>query len=337
MVVSNIKSLVTRHPVIFISLSLFYIVTIMSFMFAYCNGREAKSYDAYYKQSASRFQVGFETPAPLGAGTFDELKAGGNIEKIQVYYDEERVLSAFPWGKSPVAYMGRKLTDGEEGRSVILPGFIWVRNDLKLGDQFNILGEDYEIVGLRDIAEYIEIPFNDYTQKTYDVYGVDVTLEYLPSESETNQFMGLLGKVFGSNSYVIPPDKRDYSTEHSISSKSIQLFLVLSLSVINIFFLYTYMLGKRKTDYAVARICGCSVGRGFLILLAEFIIYEVIYMLLSMVTFSFLGGMLFKNGYYSVQISDMLIACAIYFGITLLIFMPKFYKYSKTVIVQLRK
>lgn len=114
---------------------------------------------------------------------------------------------------------------------------------------------------------------------------MDIKFSGVPSYQALENITSELKTDFGDD--VSEPVYRDYGLEYIFTMGNVLIFLVIILSAVNFLYIYSYILEKRKRQYRVFMLCGCSANKTLLFAAAEILLCALVYSLLGIVIFHF--------------------------------------------------
>ncbi len=169
-----------------------------------------------------------------------------------------------------------------------------------LNDTFTSCGTEFNVVGLRTASPYNEISL-DAVSDSFEIESLSVVMSHLPNQHDKKALTLYLQNAFPFAS-IIEPINRSTATEQAFS---LQMLMTLSLSfltVINILFIFRYVIAKRKRTYIISRLCGATKTRIFLLTFSEYLIYNGFSACIATLISKFLiVPLFFGDGYYSAS------------------------------------
>ena len=258
-----------------------------------------------------------------------------NIKQIILYSDKDKIKSNFiyPDKQYQFTQIGNyfKEIDFQQGEHQIIINDTSNEISFKTGDTYNIRKTSYKIIGIALINEYNEIPYKalDFLNGINRIF---IKSEYIPSNNQANKMMEYLNSKI-TNANIEAPEKINYilSTKN-VLEYSISIIVIL-LAMINISYLYRYILQRCKKQFAVMRICGCSKIKATLIFLLEVLFLAGIqFILCCLIThFGISKIFMYLNGgiKYSMTIIDYAWLFVIYSSTVIIVFLSIISKYVK--------
>ncbi len=135
-----------------------------------------------------------------------------------------------------------------------------------------INGEKYKAVGAMDASfamNMVFLPYKAIPDET-DVYHISFICKLPLWEGEYNSIVGMIREVFG-DSFKIPEFEGVINESSNRVYRDIMVvtgFLIVVCTV-NYCIMYRYMLEKRRREFAITRICGCTKYKAGLVYMIE--------------------------------------------------------------------
>lgn len=138
--------------------------------------------------------------------------------------------------------------------------------DVKIGDTYKLFGEDYKIIGLTLESEFI-VPYSSLTD-IGNLSSICMVFNRDLSSVEVKILEDDIQNILGGGNITYPDQ---YSSNIYVSAIGyITMFsVVMFVAIMNIVYLYSYMMSRRRHEAAVLRICGCSVPKAAIVYLSE--------------------------------------------------------------------
>lgn len=344
MVFKNIASFLESHPLIFIFFSMLQITSMLTAVYLYSSMRVQRIDVEKYRGTTTAFEVeyadgtSFETVAQKIQDIAEQTEYP--VANLTVFMDrEDRLIAVYRYNADEVD-MGEPLQNPND---ILLDAAYAKAQGIAVGDTITVLNRSFTVSGLTLPDGSSKTAYQmayDELEKSDTVYKLQVQSAKLPTNYEAEAFAALLGETF-DNAAVIPPQPRNYTDEYGFDAQLSVSFSVLLLVILNISFLYQYILMKRKNKFAVFSICGCKTAQAFWILLAEVLIYFLCHLgVTAVIWFGFLKNLLIREdiavaGFTELGAAELLIPMAVYLAGILLIFVPKLIKYARQTTVRL--
>lgn len=344
MVFKNIASFLKSHPLIFIFFSLLQITSMLTAVYLYSSMRARRVDLEKYRGTTSVFEIEYAdgTPFETVAQKIQDIAVQTEypVANLKVFADkEERLIAVYRYNADEVD-MGRPLQNPND---ILLDASYAKAHNIAVGDTVTVLNRPFTVSGLTlsdGTSKIVYQPGYDALEQSDTIYKLQVQTAKLPTKYEAEAFAALLGETF-ENAAVFPPQPRNYTDEYGFDAQLSVLLFVLLLVILNISFLYQYILMKRKNKFAIFSICGCKTVRAFWILLAEVLIYFLFHSgIAAAIWFGFLKNLLIREetaaaGFTELGGVEWLLPMAVYLAGILLIFVPKLIKYTRQTTVRL--
>lgn len=294
----SIKASVKESPVVYAIFVLFYVFSVIGGI--YVLGKYSSNILAYdiYDKSLSTFfldfRLGSKTRLLDISDSLDKLSPDDNVAYIRLRFldsdfDDETVqfhyAICYPKNeKSMVTDYFKKYGI----RSVDADEFINSENSIIAiidstnephTDSLSIWGKDFKILqtvyrGKND-ALYHLISYKSALELNPVIRELEVNYKSISGYNQLNEINDSLMRYF-PNTEINAPVVRDYSVEGIFTAENILVCLVLALSVVNFIYIFQYIAEKRKKQYNVLYLCGCSHGKIIAFTAAEILIMSVI-------------------------------------------------------------
>ncbi len=331
MILTSIKSFFASQKLLFIIFILLQIFAVVSTQYAYIGIIEQENDRRIYVDDATLFIVEFSESTKI-----NDIKT--QIDEIVLSYDKKlasisidsvkNYLRAYFFGQNEVVNYGTLNSNIDD---IIISTNPDISGNVKLGETLNSYIGKFNVVGLRTDSTYNEIQLEAVTDDM-DIMSINILLSYLPSVTQKNEFCKYLNALFPQANIISPID-RDAHNEALFSSKlwlTISLFI---LAMINILYIFRYVIYKRKTVYTVSRLCGASKKYIFFSTLFEYMIYCVFSgCIASLITKFIIIPMFYKSLYISPLY--ILLPLLFFFTLCICITVPILIKNSNTSMVQ---
>ncbi len=182
---------------------------------------------------------------------------------------------------------GRKFTDEEmdSNEKIMLATRVAVDEE----DAIYIDGEKYKAIGLlsEDIyfINWIYVPYKSIPDNTR-VWYISLLFKEPLWESEYKEIASLMTETFG-DTFVIPEFDGIVNESSNRVYRDIMLitgFLIL-VCVVNYCIMYRYLLEKRRREFAITRICGCSRYKAGIVYMIELLGVSVITLVVGLLIY----------------------------------------------------
>lgn len=269
----------------------------------------------------------------LGNKTLDmlnKISVNSEIESarfIQINkHDENDLCGMYIIGK-PTLYRGRSFTEYEQTSSqnkIIISNL--QQSALWIGDSFELCGEKYDVIGLSFENVHI-IPYSCVKLSSYNFEELEVLLKKAPSEEARSNILSIITDYFPETT-VISPVSDDVDLDPLLVGLFLGLFFV---TVINILFIYDYIIEQRIKAIKIMRICGATNLYCVVLFLFEMLIFTITAYIPVVIIAEFLIPCLLEyitdgNLNYCLNFKDIIMIFVIYIFTVILIFLPKLKK-----------
>lgn len=273
MILTSIKSFIKTQKLLFTIFILLQILAVASAQYAYIGNTKIKNDWIIYVEEATCFTVEFEEPVRISqiSSAAEKIKGDYNKKLTAISIDiPDGNLRAYYFGQNKVVSYGASAVSVND---IIISTDQHISSGKQLGGIFETNAAVFDVVGLRTNVLYNEILIQA-VDNSFEIGSVNIMLSFLPTLSQKNEFCKYLQELF-PDTIIIAPEERSGYTESYSSSQMLVNAMLLSLSVINIIFIFRYVIGKRRKMYFVSRLCGASKRQIFMITFAEYMVYCV--------------------------------------------------------------
>lgn len=284
-ILNNLKKFIFENKVIFMIFIISQIVSSISIIYIYAVFDAKRNQDIVYDNSLKSYTIEFLSKAdesiPRVLDTIYEQHKK-DFKQAILYSDSSSIKLnyVYPPNEARFTQIGSYFSKEafESGKMQVIVNNLQDK-DYKIGDIFTINNAEYTIVGLASNNDYNEIPFKAFT--TYsEINRIVFVTDEIPNKTQSEAMTQYLYSEF-NNVQVKPPVEANYflSSENLVSYLvSILIFL---LAIVNISYIYKYILQSRKKYFVVIRICGCSERYAMILYLSEVIILSTAQFALS--------------------------------------------------------
>lgn len=196
---------------------------------------------------------------------------------------------------------------------------------------------EYLVVGKRNYEDFCEVNFSSLSNLK-NISEVTVILKHPPTTAKKNSLYTELSGLFPDAQITVPEGTDVFSDYASNSSIYITIALV-AMSLINISYLYSYLLRRRKNTYAIYQICGCTKLKGACIFLFELLILTIAPFIAALLIYRlFLEKYIINDYTYVYRLTNigMLAISLVFFLILLAAFIPTIISYCSQTPKQLQ-
>lgn len=221
-------------------------------------------------------------------------------------------------------------------------GFTETDNHYKVNDTITVFGKEFRVIGtILDASSdpYFEIPFNEIVEKT-EIKNIVFRLDHIPDRKDISRYTKMIENYYGKGN-VIEPNQLPEGRIFENFFRNISTLFISLLSILNFSFLYYYLLTKRKRQYSIYRLCGCSSVKGGSLLLLELIVLSfVLFLICSIIfhtCFAWIYPFMGNEITYSLTLIDYTETALIYLFNIMLVFVPIILRYSKKMPMEIYK
>ena len=311
----NLKDMWRNHKFVFILINLFMLSSFIFFMTSY----NSITYEQYNMENNSYIFMTYTFNFDDNINMEDKcnglnklIKEEKNLRAIFFYYDNapdkilrdehgipidyEEIIYPIYYGQlneKPVS-SGRWFTKEEfetGAKVVIVPNHEFAVKfqqgllgepvpHYEVGDKFIINGEEYTVIGETTSPEYVYlIPFNSFNEKNLLFDGVNISMKELFSEDENRSFINRVNKNL--NATV----KREADVRDALGERifRIIIYAILNITIINLAYIYAYLLRQRKEMIGLFKIYGMKKEKCALYLFFEYYIWIIANFILSII------------------------------------------------------
>ncbi|OQA47889.1 MAG: FtsX-like permease family protein [Firmicutes bacterium ADurb.Bin300] len=289
MLVKNMFIFIKNHTLFLSLFSIMQIFSILLIIISYCQYRESVlANKAYYKETAT-FSV------DCSGVTFTEIEAyiddicnekaiAAKTVRVFLDFDFNSDVLYLPLGMDYIIGNGEGFSS-DVTPQIIIPLVVLGEINSTVGEKIEINGQLFSVVGCYNVNEYSAV--NRAAIKAADkVLKIEVAANSLPTKKEIEKFNEHTYS-FLPFSTISNPRERNITSEFGFNSDYINSIILLLLAIINISYVYNYILRQRKYILTIYRSCGCSLKRMFVLCFSEFLMYFIITAVLAIFIFHF--------------------------------------------------
>ncbi len=273
MVFTSIKSFIRFQKPLFAVFIMLQVLALVFTQYAFLGNEKQQNDRLIYVENATLFTVEFENDTVISdISDAVESLAGYNPEDLAAVSVDifNGNLRAYYFGQNKVVNYGTEFSSVDE---VIASTDSEISSSAELNGISVFNGRTFKVVGMRTNVAYNEIPI-DAVDDTFYINRINVVFSHLPKQSEKVNFTKYLQTLFPSAS-IAEPAPRSAETEQRLSSQLLLTVALSFLTVVNILFIFRYVLTKRKKTYIIARLCGATKLKVFVLTLSEYLIYTL--------------------------------------------------------------
>lgn len=333
----NIKSFIHNAPVVFSLFTIGIFISVIALLFTSSVMVSIKEYNNRYSPMMRTVVINRELSVNDVDNLATDLDSNGYaIKNITVLIKGEPIkANVYPSDYSKLFveigsyFQGKDFSQGKK-QVVSMPNDFYV-----IGSTLKLFNQDYEIIGVFSVAEQHEVPYTSLPHDcTFDEIQIECTKSLTSKEGQNliNHLENIYDHIFVPEN---PAVNTQLLTEYGIS------VLIIIMALLNVLFLYLYILSIRRQEFIIFRISGCSIAKGIRIFIYEISLYAtVIYLICALVyhfALSSLIGNLGEGFTYSLDVSHYVILYVLFLLMVLIIFSPFIYRYCKSSIAALLK
>lgn len=271
MILTSIRNFIRNQKLLFAVFIILQILAVVSIQYAYLGNVQKENNWIIYIEEATLFRVGFSEEIKISQ--LNDIiykikdKYGEKLTAISIDIDDGN-LRAYYFGQNKVVNYGKTDISSDD---VIVSTIADVSNCKQLGDIFETTTKNFNVAALRTDVPYNEILLESVTDE-FNIKTINITLSFLPTVSQRMEFTEYLQGIFPSGN-IVEPKTRSLTNEAKFSSELISVVVLLILTIINIIFIFRYVITKRKKYYTISRLCGATKAQIFVATLSEYFVY----------------------------------------------------------------
>lgn len=273
----NLKALLKKFGMFFYLIAFVFILTAICTLYIFAYTKSSIEASNSYNESYRSYTI-----AQSGKDIEERIESfiSANKKDIRRVY----AVIANKDGRTIADYYGESAArfKVEYGNPAAAKNEITVPDPQKynIGDSYKLRDREYKITG---------ISFNDY-QIVYDsslneenlVQGWVIVTDKILTGTEQNDFAAQIKEAFQTDNIELPKTER---AEDDMNIVYIIITLLALLSIINLTFIYSCLLKRRKQQQAVFHILGCKKSRLFGIYIGEMLfITSILYIVCCVLT-----------------------------------------------------
>ena len=268
MLLKNFKLVITKKRSIFVLFALSIITSILAVMYIYTIFSSIQSSTLEFDQKFKTVKINFLQEEKNLQSKIDKLLK----DRTDIFYlgavmtNSNEMFTLASYTKKALYYGGRYFNDHSTNEIILSSKYYETYHDKS---QIHLYGKDYNILSYSD-RNFNEIPFSSITETT-QIEGLYIQLSRNLSILESQNMEKKLNALF-TNSIVMMPMQPDIYLSAKNLYSSIISILVVFLALINISFLYQYLLFQRRKHFAIYQICGFTKLKVIKLLASELFI-----------------------------------------------------------------
>lgn len=331
MILTSIKSFFVSQKLLFVIFILLQIFAVVSTQYAFLDIIKKENDRIIYVEEATLFIVDFNESTSI-------TDINSKIDKIVSDYSKKLTaisidsttdnLRAYFFGQNKVVNYGSSNFDVND---IIVSTNQEISGNVELGEKFCSAIGEFNVTGLRIDAPYNEILLSA-VNDSFEINSLNITLSFLPSISQKDNFSKYLQSIF-PNANIVEPVNRNMHNEALFSSKIQLTISLLALTAINIIYIFRYVIYKRQKTYIISRLCGATKKHIFIVTFLEYMIYSVVSSCVATLLTVFIIIPIFYESVY-FTLSSIILPVLLFFIICICIILPLLIKNSNLRMLQ---
>lgn len=191
---------------------------------------------------------------------------------------------------------------------------IYKQDPSVIGRKVSIGGDEFRIIGVDGMLEknMVEVPYSTFMSKKYNIDSLEVVFQKPLNSLQGSKLEGLVNKLLDKSVIIKPPDVNSQILITFIL-QMVLVILIISFAIINLIYLFKYLVEKREREFLIYRICGAKRINIFSMLMIENFLLNLVTYFLSLIIFIPLYFLAFKrlNIDVSLNLTDCLLVYAI--------------------------
>lgn len=342
---NSLKGLVKNHLMLLVLMLMILTASLLAvFLLVSLMGGNMKA-EEEYDISRRRFQISFSSEQQMEEYMQDtallEQRLDNSMELINGIQPLETVelvtvQQETETGNKPpyrLEYMyaplevvtGRFFTreEFENREKKIVAGLTTNRSTLP-GDQMQVLGDVYTVIGLSSDYEN-RLIYDPVLARALSVERIELFLKQIPAASQIEQMQQILSEQF-SGLVIEPPYQPSVSAKESATMQLLFAALFI-LSLLNVTFLYQYLLQARERQMQIMRICGARRWQCMVLFFTEILLLSgIAYGIAGVCSHFFMNDLLqfTTNGNYTYVLgyAQYIYVLLLYIATVFLVFFP---------------
>lgn len=275
----QLKYYIKHHYIFIIVSNLIQILIIIGFLHAY-------TYITFQKLNTESYKSIYRIEYDAGCefNKVNEYLKNININeynKIQLTFDEKSTIFSYYLNDKIDITVGKYITNKFD--AIYTYSYI-LKDNLEIGNTINILNKEYVISGMRYTASdliSVEIPYASLEDNDI-IYSIVLYLNYYPSKNEKSELISSLEDTFKGE--VIAPYEFNNKDENDKNTTIILLsILAICLSMINLFYFYSYIIRKERKNNYINYILGMNIKRISILMILKFLIFVIIDLIVGII------------------------------------------------------
>lgn len=287
-----------------------------------CNGFVSENQDnSELDASIDKF---YQKHKGMISGIEASVNNGDDVIRAKYTYSDEDV------------FVGRSLSEQDlsSGEKLIIkpnPAFESTESNVANSDIYELFGEKYTVIGI-GLDDRYTVAYSSLNNNV-PITGLSVTFNRDLNNTEFSLMIKELKDTFSVDE-VKTPEPYSMNIYSQAVSYLLAFGIILVIAFMNIVYLYSYVMGKRRKESAVFRICGSNIMGIAKMYFVELVIISLAAYFVGLLVHLFCIMPIMMNitstiGYFITPFEYIAIYLA-YFIIELLVFIPIIIKIAKT-------
>lgn len=329
--------LIYKHKLLFATLVIVQIVSILaalfvcSFLISSTQIEKEYDYTKTFKITLDN-QVSNEN---LKEYIYDFMKRNDiPLKSLQVIDDEKNISFDFIYNSEHALYGRYFLKDEFEFYDDVIIVSKNISPEIIDGDKYVINGKEYNVVGTNYEFSHI-LPKSAYDTTIHNNSIITFLLERYPTDIEYNNIATLAKEIFKTDSIELPMRVEDSNSLLNNSTTIILLCLVI-ISIVNVAFVYRYIIEQNKKLIHIFRLVGATKIKCAIILVSVIIVLAVVSFTIGCIISALILPQIirfinFDNFRYMLKITDYLSISILFIVVVLFTTYPVIKKFVKSV------
>lgn len=340
MIIKNFLNFVKQNIKIFVIFLLVQIITIVAFFSVFNYGMKFTEDAKQAKQECRTYSFSVSDTSSLDKQMSEFYERYS--DKISRFYASVANGEDFFEAVYTSDYYNSKIVNGKNLSSGDLNGGATKmlaktsidfldKNKYPIGSYYELFGKKYEVVGTI-ISKTSAIPYSSLEDKSV-ISEISVITNCDMTNLQRNIFADSIKETFNCGQVNLPTDY-DMNVYANTINYILMFGIVIFVALFNIVYLYAYMLNRRKYQFAVMRICGCSIDKAVTMYYGEVLILSVVIYAVALIIHLFcvmpvMTGLSDSIRYY-ISVEQYIAIYLVYLAVETVAFVPIIRKFSKT-------
>lgn len=295
----GIKAAIKANPLVYTIFLFFYVFTTITMI--YVVGKYSSNLSAYddYDDSLSTFSaeyhMGTEVPFSDMRQAVQNYVDDENVGYVQLSFidildinEHPELLSFYAMAYADNEFeMTKRYFENSGIDDVDVNTFISSEDCMILvesaltpdGDIFDIQNRPYKVIkripwGDGGATSHL-VSYNSVLKNNPEIHKISIKFNSISGSAQLNDIKDALSADF-PGAEIEEPVLRDYNVESIFSMGNILVYLVIALSLVNIFYIFRFIYESRRTQYEIMSLCGCTSRKITLFAAAEILLIFVV-------------------------------------------------------------